>query len=358
MSLCQPTVSIVVVACNADRTVLRAVESLQNQTLRDFELLVVDDGSQDRTGEILDKMAERDIRITVFHNESGGTSIARNCALDHARGTYVYFMDAVDWIEPRMLEDMVSLAERSMLDLVVTGFYIDTCYGSDGEYTSEIRTRPDCIYPTQQEFRAAAWQLFDQDLFKTPCNKLFVRERIESLGIRFRPMCLDDFSFVLDYVRDVERVGMIEQPYCHFTIERSASGVTCWCSKLYEKREEEHGWVLDLYRHWGLDGDATCMEMIQRRYIECLVGCIESVCNPCCTLSSKEKIAKISEMITSDRAQLAAATAHPRSRMVKAMVVPIKAKNARLAYREGTLISYVSRHNARAFARLRANRFR
>ena len=343
-------------AYNVDRFVRRAVESLQNQTLSDFELLVVDDGSKDRTGQILDKMAERDIRITVFHNENGGAPAARNYALDRAHGTYVYFMDADDWLEPRMLEDMVAYAEDNNLELVITGFYIDTYYGDNGEHTSEVKTRPDAIYPTQQEFRTAAWQLFDQNLLYTPWNKLYVRERIDRLGIRFRPTFMDDFPFVLDYIRDVERVGMIEQPYYHFIRARAESETARWRPDLYEKREEEHDWMLDLYQHWGLDGDTACMEMIQRRYIERLIGCIENVCNPACKLTKKEKLAQIETMISSDRAQLAVATAHPRSRMMKVMLVPIKSKNARLAYREGVLISHVKRHNVKMFATLKANR--
>ena len=114
--------------------------------------------------------------------------------------------------------------------------------------------------------------------------------------------------------------------------------------------------MLELYHHWGLDGDPACMEMIQRRYIERLVGCIENVCNPACELSTKEKLAQIERMICSDRAQLAVATARPRSRMMKAMLAPIKARNARMALHEGQVISYVKRHNTRVFATLKANR--
>lgn len=356
MSLQHPTVSVIMPAYNVDRYVRRAVESLQGQTLEDFELLVVDDGSRDRTGDILDRMAERDIRITVFHNENGGAPAARNFALDRAKGEFIYFMDADDWLEPPMLEDMVSLARAHALELVITGFYIDTYYGDNGEHTSETKTRPSALYLTQQEFRAAAWQLFDQNLLYTPWNKLYTRERIERLGVRFRPTFMDDFPFVLDYIRDVERVGMIEKAYYHFIRERAESETARWRPDLYEKREEEHSWMLDLYRHWGLDGDAACMEMIQRRYIERLVGCIENVCNPACELTRREKLAQIDRMISSDRAQLAVATAHPRSRMMRVMLAPIKAKNARLAYREGTLISYVKRHNTKVFATLKANR--
>jgi glycosyltransferase EpsJ len=265
-------------------------------------------------------------------------------------------MDADDWAEPCMLEDMVSLAERSMLDLVVCGFFIDTYYGKDGEHTTEVKSRPNAIYPTQQDFRAAAWQLFDQNLLYTPWNKLFVRERIEQLNVRFRPTFWDDFPFVLDYIRDVERVGVIEQAYYHFIRQRSESETARWRPDMYEKREEEHGWMLDLYHHWGLDGDAASMEVIQRRYIERLIGCIENVCNPACKLPTKEKLALIDTMITSDRAQLAVATAHPRTRMMRTMLVPVKARNARLAYQEGLFISFVKRHNTKVFATLKANR--
>ena len=343
-------------AYNVDQYVRRAVESLQNQTLRDFELLVVDDGSKDRTGQVLDTLASRDFRITVFHTENGGAPAARNLALDTAHGTYVYFMDADDWAEPRMLEDMVSLAKRSMLELVVCGFYIDTYYGDHGEFTTEVKSRPDCIYPTQHDFRVGAWQLFDNNLLYTPWNKLFVRERIERLGVRFRQTFWDDFPFVLDYIRDIERVGVIEQPYYHFIRQRAESETARWRPDMYEKREEEHGWMLDLYRHWGLDGDPASMEVVQRRYIERLIGCIENVCNPACQLSRKEKLEQIEMMISSDRAQQAVATAHPRSRMMKTMLIPVKAKNARLALREGQFISLVKRHNTRIFATLKANR--
>ena len=356
MTPVHPHISIIMPAYNVDRFVRRAVESMQHQTFRSFELLVVDDGSTDRTGQILDGLADRDYRIRVFHNQNGGAPAARNFALDRAKGTYVYFMDADDWAEPRMLEDMYTFAEQSRLELVVAGFYIDTYYGNNGEYTTEVKSRPNGIYPTQQEFRAAAWQMFDQNLLYVPWNKLFRRDRIEELGLRFRPTFMDDFPYVLDYIRDVERVGNLEQPYYHFIRARAESETARWRHNLYEKREEEHDWMLDLYRHWGLDGDPASMEMIQRRYIERLIGCIENVCNPACELTTKEKIAQIEMMICSDRAQLAVATAQPHSRMMKTMLVPIRAKNARMAYQEGRFISFVKRHNTRVFATLKANR--
>lgn len=350
-----PMVSIIIPAYNVEGYVRRAIESCQRQTFSDFELLVVDDGSSDRTGDIIRQLGRHDLRIVDFHPENGGAPAARNLALEHARGKYIYFMDADDWAEARMLEDMVALAEDNSLELVVAGFFIDTYYAEDA-HTSEIKSQPSQVFTTQQEFRACAWRLFDQNLLYPPWNKLFLRERIEQLNIRFKPTFWDDFPFVLDYIRDVERVGVIQQPYYHFIRQRSESETSRWRPEMYEKREEEHGWMLDLYHHWQLDGDPVSMEVVQRRYIERLVGCIENVCNPHCELPTREKIQQIEQMITSDRAQLAVRLARPHSRMMQIMLGPIKAKNALLAYQEGRFISFVKQHNTKMFATLKARR--
>lgn len=349
-------VSIIIPAYNVEGYIGRAIESLQRQTYTDYELLVVNDGSTDRTGDIIRQYTRHDLRIVDYHMPNGGAPAARNYALDRARGKYVFFMDGDDWAEPSMLADLIDLAESYHLELVVAGFYIDTYFGRRGEYTSEVKWRPTRIYPTQHEFRVAAAQLFDQNLLYPPWNKLFLRERIERLGIRFRPTFWDDFPFVLDFIRDVERVGVTERAYYHFIRQREESETSRWRPDMYEKREEEHGWMLELYHHWELDGDPASMEVVQRRYIERLVGCIENVCNPACELAPAVKVELIDQMITSDRAQLAVALARPRSRMMKTMLVPIKTKNAQLAYREGQFISFVKSHNTRIFATLKARR--
>lgn len=356
MGRSNPKVSVIMPVYNVDRYVARAIESMRNQSLTDIEILVVDGGSTDRSAQIVDHIAERDYRLEVFHADGQGESAARNLALEHARGTYVYFMDADDWAEPTMLADMVALAESHALELVIAGFHIDTFFGDGADHLDEVKSHPSCIYATQGDFRRDAYRLFDENLLYTPWNKLFLRSRIEELGLRFRATFWDDFPFVLDYIRDVERVGVTDRAYYHFIRARAESETSRWRPDMYEKREEEHGWMLDLYEHWGLSDDLESMEMVQRRYIERLVGCIENVCNPSCKLPRRERMALIREMITSDRAQLAVRVARPRSRMMRTMLVPIKTKNAQLAFAEGRFISLVKGRSFKTFARLKASR--
>lgn len=359
MSAVAPLISIIMPAYNVDAYIHRAIESIQHQTLEDWELFVIDDGSRDRTGQIADAMAERDIRLTVLHQKNAGAPMARNRALERARGRYVLFFDADDWAEPHMLEDLSTFATQERLELVISGFYIDTYYGKDTknqQFTSEIKSCPNKVYATQQDFRVGAWQLFDANQLYPPWNKLFLRERIEELRIRFKQTFWDDFPFVLDYIRDVNKVGVLQKPYYHFIRQRSESETSRWRPDMYQKREEEHTWMLELYKHWGLEADPASSEMIYRRYAERLVGCIENVCEPSCELPYEQKIALIQQMISTPQAQLAVSIARPRTRMLALLFNPIKSQNAQLAYRQGMLISFVKRHNTKLFATLKARR--
>ena len=114
-------VSVIMPVYGVEKFVGKAIESIQAQTLKDFEFLIVDDGTKDHSGTICDEYAAKDPRLTVIHKENGGAPSARNAAMDIAKGKYYYFMDSDDWAEPTMLEDMVALAEKTDAQLVVTG---------------------------------------------------------------------------------------------------------------------------------------------------------------------------------------------------------------------------------------------
>ena len=156
-------VSVIMPVYGVEDYVGKAIESIKNQTLTDWEFFCVDDGTKDRSGEICDEYAAKDPRIIVIHKENGGAPSARNVAIDKARGKYMYFMDSDDWAEPTMLEDMYNLAERDNAQLVVAGFYIDTYY-SDTEKYSQQQFCESAVYKNSREFRQNAHKLFDKNL--------------------------------------------------------------------------------------------------------------------------------------------------------------------------------------------------
>ena len=347
-------VSVIMPVYGVEAYVGKAIESIQKQTYKNWEFFCVDDGTKDRSGEICDEYAAKDPRIKVIHKENGGAPSARNVAIDQATGKYLYFMDSDDWAESTMLEDMVTAAEKNSSQFVVTGFYIDTYY-TDSEKFVQEQAYKDCVYPTQQAFREDAHHLFDLNLLYSPWNKLFLTEYVKGNGIYFPQTFWDDFPFILSVIRDVERVTVLSGKYYHFIRKRQESETARYRSDMYDKREEENGWMEELFAYWGVDTPEV-REFLARRYIERIIGCVENVTNRNCPLSAKEKKAEIKRIISTDRVKKAVKTAKPNSKYMKIMLLPIKWNNAGLTYMEGRVISKVKSGNTKTFAKLKAGR--
>lgn len=119
----QPAVSVIVPVYKAEAYLHRCVDSLLAQTFTDFELLLIDDGTPDRSGMICDEYAIKDTRVRVFHKENGGVSSARQLGLDNALGEYVIHADPDDWVESNMLEELYNEAKRENADMVICDFF-------------------------------------------------------------------------------------------------------------------------------------------------------------------------------------------------------------------------------------------
>lgn len=349
-----PSISIIIPVYNVERWLSRAVKSLQAQTFSDFEIFLVDDGSTDASGALCDKLAAEDARIHVIHQANAGAAAARNTAIDQAKGTYLYFMDGDDWCDADMLAALYETATKNDLDLVVTGFYIETYYRDDKFY-QEKRNAPDRIFASQEEFRRAAHELFDAQLLYAPWNKLYRRSYLLDKAIRFPGTFWDDLPFNLDVMREVERVGTIDGHFYHFLRARAESENTRYRSDMYEKREEEHRWLQELYAGWGIDSPEI-QEFLARRYAERLVGCVENVTNKNCTLSNREKRQEIAKMITTPQARDALAKTKSGTFMMKVLFVPYRLQNVTLTMWESRFISFVKQYSTNLFARLKANR--
>lgn len=115
-------VSIIIPIYNIERYLDRCIASVANQTHKDLQIILVDDGSTDQSAEICDTWAIKDSRITVIHQENGGVSIARNRGLDAANGEYVLWVDSDDYIAPETVSKMLHVLEHSDVDMVICDF--------------------------------------------------------------------------------------------------------------------------------------------------------------------------------------------------------------------------------------------
>ena len=350
-----PKISIIMPVYKVEDYVGKAIESIQNQNFDDFELLIVDDGSPDKSGEICDRYAQSDDRITVFHTENGGAPKARNLCIEKSRGKYLYFMDSDDWSESSMLFDMYTLAEENNAQLVVCGYFIDTYY-SDTEYRVDNQKVESAVYENKEDFRKNAHKLFDKNLLYTPWNKLFLREYIEQNNIRYKQTFWDDFPFNLDVVKNIEKVAVSDRQYYHFIRKRAESETAAYRPQMYEKREEEHKWMCDLYTYWGLVDNPEIKEFLARRYIERFIGCVENITNKKCTLSHRNKRKEIKAMLHSENVKNTVNVARVRSFYMKVLLIPVKMRNVTLTFLECKAISFIKSRSTKLFSKLKAGR--
>ncbi|WP_030895835.1 MULTISPECIES: glycosyltransferase family 2 protein [unclassified Streptomyces] len=211
-----PAVSVIIAAYNAMPYLTRCITSVAEQSIGQdaLEILAVDDGSTDGTGKELDRLAsEYPTLLRVFHQEnSGGPSAPRNKGLDHARGTFVFFLDADDYLAPEALERMVAMAEENGTD-VVLGKMVGV--GGRGAPTSMFRRNQ----PRTDVFSSRVYWTLNP-------MKLFRRSLLERLELRF-PTDLkigEDQLFVGPAYLHADGISVLADYDCLFWVEREDSG--------------------------------------------------------------------------------------------------------------------------------------
>ena len=208
-----PKVSVIVPVYNAERYLHRCVDSILAQDFTSFELLLIDDGSKDKSGEICDEYARNDPRVKVFHNQWGGVSLARNTGLDNAQGEWVTFVDSDDYISPDFLSSMVD----EDVDLVV---------GQSRHFDSEgkpymVESIPAQLFMDESQMRLFLSEHLVNHIMRTLWGKLY--RRAKTAGVRFDSSLRigEDTVFVERYLLGCKSISVVAAPvYYYFTGEK------------------------------------------------------------------------------------------------------------------------------------------
>jgi len=215
-------VSIIVPVYNAEKYLKRCVDSILSQDYPHFELLLMDDGSRDSSGEICDAYAQKDARVRVVHKENSGVSDTRNQALDLARGEYIQFLDSDDWIVPEATRLLVRSMEQYSCDMVISDFY-----RVSGERVAQKGDIEEDKVMTRQEFAACMIENPADFYYGVLWNKLYRREIIEANKIRMDVSIswCEDFLFNLEYIRHASSFYALQVPVYYY-LKRKGSLVT------------------------------------------------------------------------------------------------------------------------------------
>lgn len=257
MSESLPKISVIVPVYKAEIYLHRCVDSLLAQTFQDFEILLVDDGSPDRSGEICDEYARKDKRVRVFHKGNGGVSSARQCGMDNAIGEYTIHVDSDDWVESTMLEELYKEAKEKNADMVICDFY----------YEFENGTKYAKQQPSLLEHKTVLRELFLRlhgscwnKLIKRDCYRIF--EIQFPLGLSFCEdlfvnMCLLSHEIKIEYLArafyhydlTINTNSLVRKPGC-VVLSQEKLFLSLVKAKLPHKILEEV--YLNLLFHWAL----------------------------------------------------------------------------------------------------------
>lgn len=198
----KPLVSVIVPAYQAEAYLPQCLESILNQSYENLQILLINDGSQDKTGEICDAYAQKDSRIQVFHKENGGVSSARNVGLSHATGDYIAFCDSDDTLRDAYIAHLVKLAQENNCQMS----YCARAYWEDRS-TYETVGVPDRNPPIIMESRQAMANLLrSRYIGGSPWCWLIERSLVE--GLSFDPsLHLDeDYTFILQVLSRAKQI--------------------------------------------------------------------------------------------------------------------------------------------------------
>ena len=219
----QPDISIIVPVYNVEKYLEICVDSIVNQTLKNIEIILVDDESPDKCPQICDELAKRDKRIKVIHKKNGGLGLARNSGLEIATGKYVAFIDSDDFIEVEMMEKLYDRININECDTVLSGFKRNIegnitlkkhIFSGEFFYKEDIRNK---LLPA----------IIGSDKFgKNHCfsgvtTGLYSLKIIKDNNIRFyseRKYISEDVVFNLMYYKYAEKVAVIDGCYYHYRL--------------------------------------------------------------------------------------------------------------------------------------------
>lgn len=214
-----PKVSVVVPVYNAEKYLRQCVESLLMQTLKDTELIFVDDGSTDGSVAILKEFMEKDSRIHIYCQTNQYAAVARNNGMSHATGKYIIFLDSDDFFAPSMLEECYEAAEEYNAEIVAFDFwhYDDT----SGQFVEDKRLSP--IFPKGIITREKR-EKFIYKLWGAPWNKMILLDFVHRQHLQYQVIrSTDDEYFNRMAVILAERIVYLKKPFVYYRENVSSS---------------------------------------------------------------------------------------------------------------------------------------
>lgn len=231
-------VSVIVPVYNVEEYIERCLKSLVNQTLKDIEILVINDGSPDNSEDIILKYAKKYSNIKYLKKENGGLSDARNYGLKHAKGEYIAFVDSDDYVDKNMFKEMYNKAKKDSLDLTICSL---DCVDDDENYLMSVN-----CYLNKNIYKEDI-KKYMLDFYPSAWNKLYKRELFNNKVEFKKGVWYEDVEFIYRLIPYVNSIGFVNKELYHY-VQREGAITKTFDKRLYNYIDNWNG-IIDFYKN-------------------------------------------------------------------------------------------------------------
>lgn len=286
-------ISIIIPVYNAEKEISRCIDSILKQTFKDFEVILVNDGSTDNSLCILQKYKEKDNRIKIINKQNEGVSQARNSGVAVAKGEYIQFVDADDYIDPKMLQEQLNKLESNNADIIISGIYLDI--EKDEKVNTSIQTFEETICKGGEKIAKAVLDRLNGTYINSPVNKLYKKSIIIDNNITMdKDIDLgEDLIFNLQYLSFCKVAIFSNACYYHYCMKQGENLTSKYRSNKIQLMKILYDSCLEYINANSIDSDG--IKKLNGLFVKWMYSCYIDLNNKNCYLSFKGKLNYIKE---------------------------------------------------------------
>lgn len=294
----RPKVSIIVPVYNCEEYLDEAIESLLKQTLKEIEVIIVNDGSTDNSLSIANKYKNLDERVKIISQVNQGVSVARNMGIEATQGEYIGFIDGDDWIEFDMYKTLYDVAIKNNLDLVISDFEQEL---EGKKIINKLDITANSIVNKECIINSILPQFLQHEKLNTVCNKLFKRELIQRFNIRFpKGVALgEDGFFNINYFSNVKSLMYIDYCGYHYREVEGSATRNIFEKDYFNRALEVYNEEIPLiyYRYFNYE---YLKELKAIKFISSVISYTHIYFKPQTSIAFKERYKYIKKMISNE----------------------------------------------------------
>lgn len=323
----QPWISVVMPVYNVEKHLKKAVQSILDQSIQDFEIILVDDHSPDGCPSLCEKLAASDERIRVIHHEvNQGLSMARNTGLKEARGKYIWFMDSDDYVDDGLFEMVKESLKINPAEIVVIGLTEDYYDENNRLHHSETILPEQHYFAEQDELREYIIELEKKTLYGYAWNKIYDLDYLKDIGLQFEKITLiEDILFNVKYCMKIQKMNVVPYAGYHYNKRMDNSLTSKFVPEYYKLHKKRIDLIYRQYETWN-KCSGEIRSVLGALYTRYIFSAVQRNCDKRANMNFHSRKKWIQRMLNEQLVQELIPYAETEGILLKVMILLMKRK--------------------------------